>query len=206
MMSSNRRDYSSASEWLSILRHDEAWLSQRRQLQEASAADVSALSDEALRRIGNGETYEYWKIYQHQVEPVVKEVWEIAELSLPKLKIQIIGMLSMEWIEQLGAALKTGANGDKAGCEDEIPEALATSPLWEKVKQAGLVDENGQPTVSRPEAALMADVLARHIGISNKWKMFEKLWHRNNMRGDYNTALNQRKSLELQDELKKILG
>jgi len=109
-------------------------------------------------------------------------------------------------IEQLEAALKTGTNVDKSGCEDEIPEALATSPLWEKVKRAGLVDESGQPTVSRPEAALMADALARHIGISNKWKMFEKLWHRNNMRGDYNTALNQRKSLEFQDELKKILG
>lgn len=100
MMSSNRKDYGSATEWLSALRQDEAWLSQRLQLQEMSAADMSAHRDEALRRIGNGETFEFWKIYQHQVEPVVSEVWEIAELSLPKLKIQVIGMLSMEWIEQ----------------------------------------------------------------------------------------------------------
>ena len=98
------------------------------------------------------------------------------------------------------------AGDNKEGNGYEIPEALAASPLWEKVKQAGWVNEDGQPTVSRPEAALMADALAQRIGITNKWKVFESLWHRNNMRGDYNTALNQRKSLEFQDELKKILN
>ena len=68
------------------------------------------------------------------------------------------------------------------------------------------MDAHGQPTVSRPEAALLADVLARRLGIDNKWKFFERLWHRNHMRGDYNTALNQRKSLRFQERLKNILG
>ncbi len=98
------------------------------------------------------------------------------------------------------------AGDNKEGNGYEIPEALAASPLWEKVKRAGWVNEDGQPTVSRPKAALMADALAQRIGITNKWKVFESLWHRKNMRGDYNTALNQRKSLEFQDELKKILN
>jgi hypothetical protein len=89
--------------------------------------------------------------------------------------------------------------------ESAVPEVLADSEPWHKVQQAGLVDKDGQPTVSRPEAALLADVLARRLGITNKWKFFEKLWHRNNMRGDYNTALNQRKSLEFQERLKNIL-
>lgn len=87
-----------------------------------------------------------------------------------------------------------------------IPEVLADSELWQKVKESGLVDADGQPTVSRPEAALLADMLARRLGIANKWKLFEQLWHRNNMRGDYNTALEQRKSLEFQEKLKSILG
>ena len=90
--------------------------------------------------------------------------------------------------------------------EHVIPEVLAGSELWHKVQQAGLVDADGLPTVSRPEAALLADMLAERLGIANKWKFFEQLWHRNNMRGDYNTALNQRKSLEFQEKLKKILG
>ena len=100
MMSGNRRDYASASEWLSALRQDEAWLSQQQRLLASETSDVSTHREDAIRRIGKGETFEFWEIYGHQVEPVISEVWEIAELSLPKLKIQAIGMLSMEWIEQ----------------------------------------------------------------------------------------------------------
>ena len=90
--------------------------------------------------------------------------------------------------------------------ESEIPQVLAESELWKKVMAAGLVDADGQPTVSRTEAALLADLLARRLNIRNKWKMFEQLWHRNNMRGDYNTALDLKKSLEFQERLKKILS
>ena len=100
MMSSNRGDYKSAAEWLSALKQDEAWLSQQQRLQTSAAGDANDNRDDAIRRIGKGETFEFWEIYCHKVEPVVSEVWEIAELSLPKLKIQTIGMLSMEWLDQ----------------------------------------------------------------------------------------------------------
>ena len=88
----------------------------------------------------------------------------------------------------------------------DVPEVLADSEQWQKVMQAGLVDADGQPTVSRTEAAMIADMLADRLGIANKWKFFEQLWHRNNMRGDYNTALDQRKTLKFQEQLKIILG
>lgn len=90
--------------------------------------------------------------------------------------------------------------------EGEIPQVLAESELWQKVKEGGLVDERNQPTGSRTEAALLADMIARRLGIENKWKVFEQLWHRNNMRGDYNRALEQKKSLAVQERLKNILG
>ena len=90
--------------------------------------------------------------------------------------------------------------------QSDVPEVLADSEQWQKVMQAGLVDADGQPTVSRPEAAMIADMLAERLGIANKWKFFEQLWHRNNMRGDYNTALDQRKTLKFQERLKIILG
>ena len=86
-----------------------------------------------------------------------------------------------------------------------IPGVLTQSEPWQELVEEGLIDENGQPTVSRPEAALMADMLAERLKIANKWKLFEQLWHRNNMRNDYNTALNQRKSLEFQERMKKLL-
>ena len=100
MISNNRADYSSANEWLSALKQDELWLTQLRQLQNSSPSDASTLRKTALEKIGTEVTYGFWDSYNHQVEPVVREVWEIAELSLPKLKVQTIGMLSIEWLEQ----------------------------------------------------------------------------------------------------------
>ena len=90
--------------------------------------------------------------------------------------------------------------------KSDIPEVLVQSELWQRLIDAGMVDEDGQPTVSRPEAALIADMLAVRLGIAHKWKLFEGLWHRNNMRGDFNTALEQRKSLRFQERLKNILA
>ena len=122
MMSSNRRDYGSASEWLSALRQDEAWLSQLHQLETSTADDLIVHRDCALRRIGQGEAFEYWEIYSHQVEPVVAEVWEIAELTLPKLKIQTIGMLSMEWLEQHAKTNAAPSEKKKRSAKKKKPE------------------------------------------------------------------------------------
>ena len=49
------------------------------------------------------------------------------------------------------------------------------------------------------------DMLAERLAIAQKWKLFEQLWQRNNMRGDYNKALEQKKSLDFQEKLKYIL-
>ena len=92
------------------------------------------------------------------------------------------------------------------GASAAVPAVLAESELWQRLKDARLVDEHGQPLVSRPEAALMAYMLAERLHIDQKWKFFEQLWQRKNMRNDYNTALEQRKSLDFQDRLKELLG
>ena len=101
------------------------------------------------------------------------------------------------------ASLKMGQRAaDDMGDDHSLHEVLAGSELWQKAREAGFVGDDGQPTVSRTEAALLADFLAERLGIAQKWKFFEELWHRNNMRGDYNKALEQKKSLEFQDRLK----
>ena len=41
---------------------------------------------------------------------------------------------------------------------------------------------------------------------ATKWKTFGAFWHRNNMRGDYNDALEQRKTLEFLDKLKTLFA
>lgn len=89
----------------------------------------------------------------------------------------------------------------------ELPDELSTDAamiLWQKVQEAGFVDENYQPLISRSQAAMLADAISVKLNIiNNKWKLFEALWDRKNMYNDYYHALSQRKSLQFQDKLKK---
>ena len=91
----------------------------------------------------------------------------------------------------------------------ELPEPLATPEamvLWQKAQQAGYVNEHFQPLLSRTLSAILAFEMAKRLDIRNKWKLFGALWNRQNMRGDYNDALNQRQTLGFQDSLKKLFA
>ena len=95
------------------------------------------------------------------------------------------------------------------GKGEEKPEALSTEEamaLWKKVQRAGYVDADYQPLISRTQSALLADAMAERLGIREKWKVFEALWHRKYMRSDYNLALTRKQSLDFQDELKSVFA
>lgn len=77
---------------------------------------------------------------------------------------------------------------------------------WTRLQQAGLVDGQNKPLVSRPQAALIAYEMSERLEIRFRWKCFEDFWQRKNMRNDYNDALNQMQSLKFQDLLKKIFS
>ena len=88
-----------------------------------------------------------------------------------------------------------------------LPASLCTEQamvLWQKAQDAGYVDDNYQPLISRTQAALLADAIAERLGIKEKWKVFEGLWNRKNMYRDYYKALNLQQSLAFQDEIKKL--
>lgn len=78
--------------------------------------------------------------------------------------------------------------------------------LWRKAQQAGWIDENYQPTISRTQAAMLADAMAERLKIKDKWKVFETLWQRKYMRSDYNLAFTRKSTLDFQDELKRLFG
>ena len=183
MMSNNRAEYGSASEWLSALKQDELWLSQLQQLQ-ALSADRSELREAALRKIGQTLTFEFWDSYGHRVEPVVSEVWEIAELTLPKLKIQTIGMLAMEWLEQqekTDGHVQQGS-GSQSGLTGKLASEEAMR-YWKRLQQEGFVDERCQlkQDTTRKQAMYIAEVFAERLGIGSKWKTFERLWGISNL-------------------------
>ena len=90
----------------------------------------------------------------------------------------------------------------------DLPNELATDKaigLWKKAQEAGYVDENYQPLISRTQAALLADAMAERLGIKEKWKVFEGLWNRKNMYKDLYDAFNQKQSLAFLDKLKVVL-
>ena len=90
-----------------------------------------------------------------------------------------------------------------------LSEALRTEDamaLWQKAQQAGYVDEHYQPLLSRTQAALLADAMAERLGIKEKWKVFEALWHRRNMHKDYYLAFGQQQTSDFQDERKALFG
>ena len=90
-----------------------------------------------------------------------------------------------------------------------LPEPLATEKamvLWEEAQEAGLVDENYLPLLSRTQSALLADAMAVRLGIREKWKVFETLWNRTKMYKDYYQALEQKQSLAFQDKLKQLFA
>lgn len=89
--------------------------------------------------------------------------------------------------------------------ETEVPAELAESNLWKKVQEAGLVDADGQPTVSRTEAAILADILLEKMGKEHEWTLFEKMWNRKNMRNDWQAALELKKYDEVHERMKKKL-
>ena len=166
MMSNNRGEYSSASEWLTALRNDEAWHCQLHHLQ-SSTTNTSVLCEEATRRIGRGETFEYWEIYQHKVEPVVTEVWGIAELSLPKLEIQTIGMLSMEWLEQ---------HAEKKSVSSEMKKRVVKKKP-EKPRETMTFKRKGK--VTEPHLMLLFMLLTREEWIEGNEADFKALFSGN---------------------------
>ena len=100
-----------------------------------------------------------------------------------------------------------GGMREERGGGYSMPEVLGTEAameLWQKVQEAGYVDDRYQPAISRTQSAILADEMAVRLSIKDKWKAFETLWNRRNMYRDYHDALDQRQSLQFRDTLKAL--
>ena len=78
-----------------------------------------------------------------------------------------------------------------------------------RLAEAGLIDDYWQPvSMSWSQSAVLAQYISERLGIRNVWQVFGRLWHKQpeTLRKYFNTAMNQDKTLRLQEKLKKILG
>lgn len=91
----------------------------------------------------------------------------------------------------------------------DLPPSLSTDEamvIWKKAQDAGYVDNNYQPLISRTQSAVLAYVIAKKLRIRNKWIIFEKFWNRSNMRSDSYHATFQQQYPDLIKELEKTLS
>lgn len=89
--------------------------------------------------------------------------------------------------------------------KSETPAELQTEEarrLWDAARDAGWVDDDCQPLLSRSLSALLADRMATLLNIQNKWKVFESFWGMKSLRSAYNNALNQKQFDEFYEKLK----
>jgi hypothetical protein len=86
-----------------------------------------------------------------------------------------------------------------------IPTPDMSHPVWQAAIDKGWLDSDLQPRLSRTQAALVAYYIAEKLHIKQKWKFFENLWNRRNMKNDYYDALNQQQTNSMLDKIKKLM-
>jgi len=99
------------------------------------------------------------------------------------------------------------AKDNKETPPPDLPPSLSTDEamaLWKKAQDAGYVDDNYQPLISRTMSAVFAFEMANKLKIRNKWKVFEDIWNRKNIRSDYYKAFSQQQYSDFVDEVKKL--
>ena len=95
--------------------------------------------------------------------------------------------------------------------ETKVPERLKTEEaeeLMEDLVDAGMLTDDWQPNgLSGPERAFVAKAVCDRLEVNEVWQLFGQLWGEKpeTLRAYYNKAMEQKKSLKLQDRLKNIL-
>ena len=117
----------------------------------------------------------------------------------------------------MGTMKPSGTRKSPSQPKGELPPRLSTEramQMWQRLQEAGFIDDSYQPVgLSRAEAAVLADVMVflmsteneRLMGVKGKWRPFEILWHRRNMRADHYRALQEGKEPELRVKFTTLL-
>lgn len=93
-------------------------------------------------------------------------------------------------------------------CPTEL-QTQEAEKLFEKLREAGMVDERMQPlNLSNAEKGMLAFDLAGRLDIQNQWQVFASLWGTTSgaLRSAYNRAIEQQKTMLFIEKLKNILN
>lgn len=123
-----------------------------------------------------------------------------------------VDKLIRQLYQEYGGQLHTGkVKKEPRNVTPQIPECLTTpeaEQILECLRKAGVLLEDWQPNgLSGPECGLVARAICKRLNIIKVWQVFGQLWNKKpeTLRGYYNTALDQEKSLAFQDKLREAL-
>lgn len=161
-------------EWLQKVKNGRAWQKQKENLEKAFAENPVAarkeFAESVKRCMTNADVSGYWDIL-HDIEEVLSEMWDDMDLTESKLKLNVIGMLTEEWMNAYG--------GQKTVADTPVLRTERANELWEIAKEQGWVDDNLMPKISDGKAAILASVMAEVLQLpAPMWSQFENLWNK----------------------------
>ena len=77
----------------------------------------------------------------------------------------------------------------------KLPPELSTEKamkVWKVLQDAGFIDQNYQPTVSRTDAAVIAGWIGTQLNKKIPWAVFEIIWDRKAMRSDHSKGMGKK--------------
>ena len=103
-----------------------------------------------------------------------------------------------------------GPAPDRSCADQPLPQLLRSDEAALVMQQyvgAGLLDQDWQPVhLSWPQSALLAKDASDHLMIDDVWQQFGQLWGigPQTLRSYFNRAMNQKKTLQFLDALKRV--
>lgn len=89
-----------------------------------------------------------------------------------------------------------------------LPSNLRTPAaleIWQVLFTESMVDEDCQTLRSRTESGLMAEAIARKLGIRNVWKTFEEFWGMRNLKSAHDKALDYQSCWDFKKRLDELI-
>lgn len=177
MIPQSKQYYQSSEQWLDAFQNEDyLWRNKKKHLEEDcekyGTRHFEEHRAEANKSIGEGNTERIWFYTKPDIKETVQRVWEEEDYSLLTLGVKVMGMLTINWLDE---KLQQSATPHKLKktppCEDSIfIPSIDTDALREGIKKMWMVSHEGEMKLPKPFELLSHQ---------NEWICFHKVFLEN---------------------------
>lgn len=175
--------------------------------QSCTSTRLETVATELLRQIIGA--YDCLRFITEVEKPIHSQLYPLMAREGPTLLAEYVtsrrclSAQIADVLSQLPPERLSRVNAD--GLPDILRSARALS-LWDKLYDAGLVDQYCQPLGSRTEMAIIAKEMAGRLSICNHWKVFGTLWNKMGLGSAYSKAHDTQKGWDFEKRVRSILS